>query len=358
MVEETQPPEEAQQTGEEVAKQEVTKEEVTQEETVVAGGEDARERLGPGLLWIAALALIAVPVLIGFIFLRGGDESTGGIGDDASSAEAADAGMGGGMGDTASAAGGVPVGVGNIEDILASDIVIEPDATGSGVVVRLTTSIEVACAVSYGIDTDLGSIATDSDMAGGGHLDHHPVLRGLNPGVTYAYRLSAIGPDGRLYQSGLREFTFTPGETATAGVTPAPDVAPPAPNVAGMATVADVSSEYSDAFAAAMAIDGDLSTEWSSDGDGDDAFIVLDFGEEMIVQGVGLRTREMSDGTSITTSFTVTANGTTYGPFQAGPGLAVGLADFVGQSIRFDVDTSTGGNTGAIEVEVYGETDM
>jgi hypothetical protein len=78
----------------------------------------------------------------------------------------------------------------------------------------------------------------------------------------------------------------------------------------------------------------------------------------MIISGVGFRTREMSDGTSITTSFTVTADGTTYGPFAAGPGLAVGLADFRGQVIRFDVETSTGGNTGAVEVEVYGETDM
>jgi hypothetical protein len=67
----------------------------------------------------------------------------------------------------------------------------------------------------------------------------------------------------------------------------------------------------------------------------------------------------MTDGTSITLSFTVTVDGvTTYGPFEAGPGLAVALVEFSGYELRFDVETSTGGNTGAIEVEVYGEAEM
>jgi hypothetical protein len=136
-------------------------------------------------------------------------------------------------------------------------------------------------------------------------------------------------------------------------------VAPPAPNVASMARITDVSSEYSDAFGGRNAIDGDLSTEWSSAGDGDDAHIVLEFSDLMIVEGVGFRTREMTDGTSITLSFTVTVDGvTTYGPFEAGPGLAVALVEFSGYELRFDVETSTGGNTGAIEVEVYGEAEM
>ena len=101
-----------------------------------------------------------------------------------------------------------------------------------------------------------------------------------------------------------------------------------------------------------------MATEWSSAGDGDDTFIVLDFGEEMRIQGVGFRTREMTDGTAITTSFTVTVDGRTYGPFEAGPGLAIGVFDVVGTTVRVDVETSTGGNTGAVEIEVYGEPDM
>ena len=130
---------------------------------------------------------------------------------------------------------------------------------------------------------------------------------------------------------------------------------PPAPNVAVGATVVAVSSEYSDAYAAENAVDGSPATEWSSAGDGDDAYIEIDLGEMYAIAGVGFRTRSMTDGTAETTLFTVTVDGgTTYGPFDAGPGLAVALVEFEGRVIRFDVATSTGGNTGAIEVEVYG----
>lgn len=306
-----------------------------------------KESIGVGWLLAAALALIAVPVLIGFIFLTSGDDSSP---SDDGSGVASDAGMGGmGAGDVG---GGLPIGVGNFSEIQASDIAVDFAGSADGAVLRVTTSLEVACAVAYGPTTALGSIATDTDMAGGGHTDHAPTMRNLTADTGYFYRISAIGPDGRLYQSELLQFTFTPETNA------APAVQPPAPNVTGIASVSDVSSEFSASFGGRNAIDGDLATEWSSAGDGDDAYIVLDFGEDMLVSGVGFRTREMTDGTAITTSFTVTANGATYGPFDAGPGLAVALIDFTGQVIRFDVDTSTGGNTGAVEVEVYGETDM
>lgn len=62
----------------------------------------------------------------------------------------------------------------------------------------------------------------------------------------------------------------------------------------------------------------------------------------------------MSDGTALTTSYTVTVDSSrTYGPFQAEPGLAVANVSFTGRMVRFDVQTSTGGNAGAVEVEVY-----
>lgn len=320
------------------------------------GAAPQKESVGVGWLLAAGLALIAVPVLIGFIFLTSGDDSSSS--SDGASAEGSDAGMGGmGGGDVG---GGLPIGVSNFADIQASDIVVDFDGSGSGAVLRVTTSAEVACAVAYGPTTALGSIATDTDMAGGGHTDHAPLMRNLTAETGYFYRISAIGPDGRLYQSELLQFTFTPDSNGAAApeVSAAPAVEPPAPNVAGMARVRDVSSEFSASFGGRNAIDGDLTTEWSSAGDGDDAYITLDFGETMVVKGVGFRTREMTDGTSITTSFTVTVDGSTYGPFDAGPGLAVALVDFNGQVVRFDVETSTGGNTGAVEVEVYGETDM
>ena len=300
---------------------------------------EPREGRSGGLLLLAALAVIAIPVLVGVVVLKSNSSST-------RTPTEFDTDMGGGMG-TTDDADGDPSGVEAFSTIQATDIVIEPDLAGGGAVLRVTTTIDVVCAVAYGPTTDLGSLATDSDMAGGAHAVHQPVLRGLTAGVTYWYRMGGIGPDGKLYLSDLQQYTFTGGGTDA--------VAPPEPNVAVGAAVVEVSSEFSDAFAGANAVDGSTSSEWSSAGDGDAAFIEIDLGGDFAVAGVGFRTRSMTDGTSITTSFTITIDGeTTYGPFEAGPGLSVALVEFQGRVIRFDVETSTGGNTGAIEVEVYG----
>ena len=291
-----------------------------------------------GLLMLAAVALIAVPVLIGLLVIKSDSPSTRApIGSEND--------MGGGMGDVTATTSPI-TGVGAFSEIQATDITIEPDPAGDGAVLRVDTTIDVACAVTYGPTQALGSIATDTDMVGGGHSVHQPLMRDLTPGVTYWYRVSGVAGDGTLYQSDLMQFTYN-GEAVAA-------VEPPAPNVAVGASVTAVSSEFSAAFAAANAVDGSTSSEWSSAGDGDDAFIEIDLGEVHSVAGVGFRTRSMTDGTAITTSFTVTVDGETYGPFAAGPGLSVALVEFEGRVIRFDVATSTGGNTGAIEVEVYG----
>ena len=222
-------------------------------------------------------------------------------------------------------------------------IVIQAHGDGTATVLA-TTTIDVVCAVAYGPTENLGSISTDDDMAGGAHSDHHPLMVGLEENTDYFYQLNGIGPGGELYTTDLRSFT-NGANVATA----------PGPNIAASGTVAEVSSEFSAAFAGPMAIDGDPSTEWSSAGDGDDAYIVVDLGAEMAIGGVGFRTREMSDGTSITTSFTVTIDGgDILGPFPAGVGLAVAEFDAVGRSVRVDVVMSTGGNTGAVEIEIYG----
>nr|WP_243851523.1 discoidin domain-containing protein [Modestobacter marinus] len=135
---------------------------------------------------------------------------------------------------------------------------------------------------------------------------------------------------------------------------PAPDVEVPGENVALGAEVVDVSSEFSEGFPASAAVDGNLGTEWSSAGDGDDASITLDLGRPVPIVGVALRSRSMSDGSSIVETFTVTVDdGETYGPFEAGTSGAVNATDVTGQVLRIDAVQTTGGNTGAAEIEVY-----
>ncbi len=277
-------------------------------------------RLG---MWVAAaVALLVVITVLGIVLLLDDPESDNGGPSGSASAQ-----------------------VFNFEEILDGEIVVEVAAESSTAVVSVSTSIDVVCAVSYGPTSALGGLSTDTDMAGGGHSVHQPLLVGLEPDTEYFYRLQGVGADGRIFASELLSFrTGVGGGAAT-----------PAPNISGGATIQDVSSEFSAAFAAANAVDGDPATEWSSAGDGDDSFITIDLRARADIIGVGFRTREMSDGTSITNSFTVTVDGQeTFGPFDAGPGLAIASVEFSGQVIRFDVASSTGGNTGAVEIEVYG----
>ena len=267
------------------------------------------------VLYVAAAVVVLAPIVVAVMALGGGDD--GDLG---------------------------PLDIRPLDEILASEIVFEWDpATATG---RLTldTAVPVACSVVYGTDESFGLIATDDDMTGSAHRDHAPTLRGLEPDTKYMYRVQGAAPDGTLYASAIMSFTTGP---AAAG-------ASPVDNLALDATIAEVSSEFSSSFAAQNAIDGDGATEWSSAGDGDDAYIVIDLGAELVVSGIGYITRQMGDGSSITTSFTVTVDGTdTYGPFEAGPGLATADVDFIGRLVRIDVETSTGGNTGAVEIEIY-----
>lgn len=228
------------------------------------------------------------------------------------------------------------------EDIAVAGptVVVDPSATTA--VLTVTTSINAICAVAYGVGQPSGQIAADREMEPNGHDEHRVVLTDLQPNTEYSYRLQGVGEDGRLYRSQV--YTFR---------TPEAVLPPYGPNLALAASVVDVSSEFSSSFAAALAIDGDRGTEWSSRGDGDDAYIVIDLGEPTAVARVAFVTREMSDGTAITQTFTVTVDGEeTYGPFPAGSEPVE--VSFVGQVLRFDVEESTGGNTGAVEIEVYG----
>jgi len=241
--------------------------------------------------------------------------------------------------------GNAAPGVAPFADIAASEPSFTFDPSSTSARLRVDTTIVTVCAVAYGQTEDLGSLTTDQDMDAAGHQDHGPILSGLAPETSYFYRLQGVGPDGTLYQSELLTFTTPAAQEANAGT-----------NLALSASVVEVSSEFSDAFAAGNAIDGDPATEWSSRGDGDGASITIDLGAEADVTGIRFVTREMSDGSAITTTYMVTVDdGTVLGPFNAGLTPPLVDVEFTGRILRFDVDSSTGGNTGAVEIEVYGQ---
>ena len=159
------------------------------------------------------------------------------------------------------------------------------DLRPESVTVLVETRIAVACSAVYGVTSAYGQIATDTDMAAGGHQSHHPILIGLKPDTVYQMRMQGVGPDGTLFVS--ENYTFRTA-ARTVGEQAAPR--PAGRNVALGATVHAVSSNYgsgalNSAFGGNSAIDGDPATQWSSDGDGDEAWIEIDLGEYLRNRG-------------------------------------------------------------------------
>ncbi len=238
-----------------------------------------------------------------------------------------------------------------IEDILEGDIEIA-DLTAISGVVRVTTSLDVVCSVVFGTTTGYGAQATDLDMAGGGHRTHAAPMRGLEPNTEYHYRLQGTGPDGKVYVSKSMTFRTPLAETEIRD------------NLAGAeagARVTDVSSVFGDSpsWAGEHAIDGDPTTEWSSAGDGDAAYLVVMLPEPAAIASLAIWTRTMGSTAQILT-FQIVADGDlVLGPFEVPD--ASGIHEFVldtpteAQTLQFEVLTSSGGNTGLVEFAAYGE---
>ena len=127
------------------------------------------------------------------------------------------------------------------------------------------------------------------------------------------------------------------------------------------ASVVGVSSNFGggnidSAYGASNALDGDTSTEWSSDGDGDGAWIEIALATKTNVTSLGFWTRTMGTSAQISSFQVVTDLGRTIGPFTVDSAGTVSFfeTDFEATRLRFEVIESSGGNTGAIEIEVYG----
>ncbi len=295
----------------------------------------------------------------------------------------------------------------DIEEILDGPIQII-DLTETSAVVRAETSVPVVCSVVYGTDTGYGSQATDLDMAGTGHESHAPRLRGLLPDTTYHYRLQGTASDGTFFASedltfrtpaaattaasgsaasGSAEGTAASGsaeEAAEGAATVAPEPAaegsaeeaageaaavatePAAEGAAGVnvagaaagARIVEVSSSFGsgETWGGAKAIDEDPTTAWSSAGDGDGAFLTVELASETELRAVGFWTRTMVTSAQASAFQVVTDDGTVLGPFTipAADQLYVFPVSARSLRLRFEVITSSGGNTGAVEVAAFG----
>ena len=186
--------------------------------------------------------------------------------------------------------------------------------TGTSVVIQFTTGLPAMCNVAYGADADYGSLAT-MGMMGGAVREHAITLTGLTPNTTYHYRINLTDEQARLYQSQDLTFTTGGGDASAPGDRPEEENPSTALRVnvgslAAGARVIGVSSNYGggandSAWGANNALDGQTNTAWSSNGDGDDAWIKIELAQTHDVSTIGFWTRTMSDGTAQIFRFTV-----------------------------------------------------
>lgn len=217
--------------------------------------------------------------------------------------------------------------------------------------IRFDSGIPTVCNAAYGVSSNYGQVAT-IPMLAGATLDHVLTFNDLQPDTTYHYRITVTDIAGNAYQSG--DFTFKTDPEATSDL---------GTNWLASAEVIDVSSSFGGAandetWGGASAIDGRSGSAWSSDGDGDEAFIEFELEQPVRLRTLHVHTRSMPDDTAQIFTFTVTSDsGERLGPFElqdASQPYSFEL-DLVASTLRFDVDTSSGGNTGFVELEAYGE---
>ena len=216
-----------------------------------------------------------------------------------------------------------------------------------------TSRVPIVCNVAYGTDANYGRLTL---MAMTGPLtDHEVSLLGLEPYTVYHYRITATDTASNIYQSD--DLTFTTAE-GTEKRQPIGENLASAD--AGARVIAGSSNwgggDADSSFGANMAIDGNSGTEWSSDGEGNNSWIEIELAQTYDLNMIGFWTRTMGNSGQIYSFKVVTDDGTQLGPYDL-PDAATTYYFNVqvrAKRLRFEVQNSSGGNTGAVEIEAYG----
>lgn len=241
-----------------------------------------------------------------------------------------------------------------IDEIISQPLEVTNFANDGSAALPIHTNVPVACTIVYGRTMQFGSVSLDQDMAGGTHSDHNPLLSGLEPETQYYFRLQGVDAAGVIYVSDVMTFTTPPRST-----TEVKNLASPALD----AEIVGYSSAYGNAapnaaWGVGNAFDDNPNTAWSSAGDGNNAWVEIKLARPARVTAVSFHSRSMSDGTAITLAFTVTTNtGETFGPFELPDASKPYQFDvaFEAQTLRFELVETTGGNTGAVDIALFGE---
>jgi hypothetical protein len=215
-------------------------------------------------------------------------------------------------------------------------------------------TIPLACTVVYGETTDFGSASVDANMNGATIVEHNPLMLDLQPETSYYYRVQGSAEDGTLYLGEIGTFTTLPLSDEPVANLLSPERG---------AEIVGVSSTFGNQendgnWGILRALDGNPRTAWSSNGDGSSAWVEIKLAQRSRIHQLEFWTRSMSDGTAQIFEFSVTTDsGELYGPFTLPDPSQAYLFDveIEAETLRFEIMDSSGGNTGAVEIAVYGE---
>ncbi len=258
----------------------------------------------------------------------------------------------------------------SISNIASANNVWSTPPSNSGITsnsanIQFETNIATLASTAYGNTENFGYSARIS--GGVATRAHNLQLLALSSDTTYYYNHILIDEAGHLYQS--ENFTLTTEK----GIIPDETLEKNVALLSLGASISNVSSNYGNnsnesSFGANKAIDGDPGTQWSSNGDGDNATIEITLDRPYLITKVGFWTRTMSDGSAQITQFEVL-----YGDALGIDDTSLGIFDIPDatqlykfdipyippqQTLKFKVINSSGGNTGARTIAIYSESDL
>ena len=225
--------------------------------------------------------------------------------------------------------------------------------TDSGASIHFSTETPTLSSTAFGTTEDFGRLVR---APGRTPAENHEVsLPGLQADTEYYLETIVIAESGELLRSSMS--TFTTAESAEEV-----DYGENHATLEAGAEIYAVSSNFGNdptgSFGAVNSIDGDPGTEWSSQGEGDEAWIEIKLAESREITGFGFWSRTMGETGEIRRLKVITGEGEILGEFDLPD--AERLYNFTlppteTQIVRFEVVNSTGGNTGAREIRIYGD---
>ncbi len=218
---------------------------------------------------------------------------------------------------------------------------------------RFTTNRPVKIEVELGRTEVLDQRFTDPEIVPGQLATEHRVpLENLFQNTKYLFRIKTTDEDKDIFYSAQQEF-----RTVVAPVSRLKNVA----LLEEGTSVVSVSStqgggDKNSTHGANRAIDGDFTTDWASNGDGDAARIELDLGQTRMLTAFGFRSRSRTDGSAITTRVALSLDGAAELEFDTPDPNQLSVftlsAPVSARTAVVRAVTTSGGNTGAKELQL------